>query len=382
MVPILYPAHPGEIVDYGLHAYAMSRYSGSWVAIKCVNEVVEQTASVEIDLPGFAPVLPPIADIPPEGLNAAIRPFNPLRAEQIVVDNRMPAIIPYVRANRLDRAVFKADRPKLAIATTGKSYGDVRRALDMLGLDERSAADLGLSLYKVGCIWPLDGETLADFARGHETLLVVEEKKSFIELQLATALVNDRNAPRLIGKRDVDGSPLLSSVLPLETADLARVIARLLGIADRAPITPAGVEPDPNLRRGPYFCSGCPHSRSTRIPEGSLSMTGIGCHTMVNFVRPDVAMLPTQMGGEGANWLGLAPFLEAPHIFQNMGDGTYYHSGLLAIRAAVAAGVNITYKILYNDAVAMTGGQPVTGPSPLPKSRSRYVPKACARSSC
>ncbi|MDB5702288.1 MAG: indolepyruvate ferredoxin oxidoreductase [Sphingomonadales bacterium] len=362
MVPVFYPANVGEIVEYGLHAYALSRHSGSWVAIKCVNEVVEQTATIDIDLPDFAPVLPAITTVPPEGLHAAVRPFNPLRAEQIVIENRFPAIIPYVRANRIDRAIFRAEQPRVAIATAGKSYGDVRQALDLLGLDEQEAASLGLSLYKVGCIWPLDGESLADFARGHETLFVIEEKKSFIELQVATALVNDRAAPQLIGKKDIDGNPLLSSTLQLEPADLARIIARLLGIEERAPLSVDRVSTNSDASRTPYFCSGCPHSRSTRIPEGSLSMTGIGCHTMANFVRPDVAMLPTQMGGEGANWLGLAPFTDMPHIFQNMGDGTYYHSGLLAIRAAVAANVNITYKILYNDAVAMTGGQPVDGP--------------------
>ncbi len=362
MVPILYPAHAGEIEHFGLHAIALSRHSGSWVAVKCVNEVVEQTATVEVDLPAFRPFLPAVDSAPPEGLHAGRRPFNPLRAEQIVVEHRLPAVLSYVRANGLDRAIFRAERPRLAIAAAGKSFADVRQALDLLGLDDDAAAAAGLSLYKIGCLWPLDGESLAAFADGHEALLVVEEKKSFVEQQLASALVNRPTAPALLGKRDAQGHTLFSSTLPLDPGDIARAIARLAGLVDApAPSAPA-VAANADLRRSPYFCSGCPHSRSTRIPEGSLSITGIGCHTMANFVRPDEALLPTQMGGEGSNWLGLAPFTDTPHMFQNMGDGTYYHSGLLAIRAAVASGANITYKILYNDAVAMTGGQPVDGP--------------------
>lgn len=359
LVPVLYPADVREILHYSLLAFALSRHTGSWAAIKCVNEVVEQTATADIDLDAFAPVLPPIADVPPEGLHAAIRPFNPLRAEQIVIDYRLPAVIPFVRANGIDRAVIRSPQPRLAIASAGKSFGDVRQALALLGLDEAGAAAAGVSLYKVGCLWPLDGETLAAFARGHETLLIVEEKKSFIEAQVATAMVNDPAAPKLIGKTDEHGRPLLSATLPLDSAEIARIIAARFGLAAPAS-SPAPLPLD--LKRSPFFCSGCPHNRSTRVPEGSLSMTGIGCHTMANFVRPAEAMLPTQMGGEGSNWLGLAPFTDTAHMFQNMGDGTYYHSGLLAIRAAVASGANVTYKILYNDAVAMTGGQPVDGP--------------------
>lgn len=362
LVPVLYPAHAGEIESFGLHAIALSRHSGSWVAVKCVNEVVEQTATVEVDLPSFRPVLPAIDTPPPEGLHAGRRPFNPLRAEQIVVEHRLPAVLSYVRANRLDRPVFRAERPRLAIAAAGKSFADVRQALDLLGLDEQAAAAAGLSLYKLGCIWPLDGESLAAFAEGHDALLIVEEKKSFVEQQVASALVNRDKRPKLLGKRDEQGRPLFSPTLPLDPADIARAIARLAELSDTPAPPAAAPTANADLRRSPYFCSGCPHSRSTRIPEGSLSMTGIGCHTMANFVRPDEALLPTQMGGEGSNWLGLAPFTDTPHMFQNMGDGTYYHSGLLAIRAAVASGANITYKILYNDAVAMTGGQPVDGP--------------------
>jgi len=374
MIPSLYPANAAEILEYGLIAYAMSRYSGSWVGVKCATDVVEQTATVDIALPDFHPVLPPYPELPPEGVHCRTGSFAPLREEQIVADHRLPLVQRFVRANRVDRALFRAASPRLGIVTAGKSFADTRQALELLGLDDARASALGVSLYKIGCIWPIEPQGVAEFAQGHETILVVEEKKDFIETQVASILFNRPERPRLIGKRDEDGAHLFSSSIPLEPIGIALAIAdRMgrLGIADdgvrvaRDLLAPPAAPPAGNAvlpRRSPYFCSGCPHSRSTRIPEGSISMTGIGCHTMATFVRPKEALLPTHMGGEGGNWIGMAPFTETPHIFQNMGDGTYYHSGLLAIRAAVAAGVNITYKILYNDAVAMTGGQPVDGP--------------------
>jgi indolepyruvate ferredoxin oxidoreductase len=369
LIPSLYPADVREMLDYGLMGFALSRYSGSWVAIKCVNEVAEQTATIDLQLNTFAPVLPPRPDELPGGIHIQQGAFNPLGEERIVVEHRLPLVHAFVRENAIDRIIIRAQRPQLGIVTAGKSYGDVRAALALLGLDDQAAAQAGISLYKVGCIWPLEPTGITAFSRGHQTLLVVEEKKSFIEQQMAAVLINERERPLVIGKVDEHGAPLLSSTLPLEPAVIARTIVERLDrrianaptlFGEMAPkADPGGT---PALKRSPYFCSGCPHNRSTRIPEGSVSMTGIGCHTMVNFVRPKEALLPTQMGGEGGNWIGLAPFTDTKHVFQNMGDGTYYHSGLLAIRAAVAAGVNITYKILYNDAVAMTGGQPVDGP--------------------
>jgi indolepyruvate ferredoxin oxidoreductase len=368
-IPSLYPADVGELLAYGQLGFALSRYSGLWVGVKCVNEVAEQTATVDVDLPAFAPVLPPRAD------DVNIQPraaFNPLGEERMVVERRLPLVHRFVRANGIDRIIIDSPRRGLGIVAAGKSYGDVRAALALLGLDENAAAAAGLSLYKPGCIWPLEPQGLTLFAEDQRALLVVEEKRAFIESQVASILYNLSGRPLLTGKADEEGAPLLSAAAPLDPTMIALAITGrlerlgLLSDSLRAardalipPTNPAGV---PVPRRAPYFCSGCPHNRSTRIPDGSLSMTGIGCHTMINLVRPDIALLPTQMGGEGGNWLGLAPFTETPHIFQNMGDGTYYHSGLLAIRAAVAARVNITYKILYNDAVAMTGGQPVDGP--------------------
>lgn len=372
LVPSFYPADAGEILEYGLFAIALSRYCGSWAAVKCETEVVGQTTTVDIDLLNFSPVLPPINTTPPEGLHAAIKPFNPLRAEQVVTEYRLPLIKKFVRANGIDHAYFRAKQPNLGLVSAGKSFGSVMEALHLLGLDVKTAAEHGISLYKVGCIWPLDDQGILEFALGQKILFVMEEKKSFIEQQIATYLVNEKNAPTLIGKKDERGQSLLSETQPLDPVDLAREIAKRLDvpglpntdIRDRlASLPEAPIPSNSSLpKRDPFFCSGCPHNRSTRIPEGSISLTGIGCHAMVNFVRPEEALISTQMGGEGANWIGLAPFTNTRHIFQNMGDGTYYHSGLLAIRAAIAAKVNITYKILYNDAVAMTGGQPVDGP--------------------
>ncbi|MDB5424008.1 MAG: indolepyruvate ferredoxin oxidoreductase, partial [Phenylobacterium sp.] len=376
MIPSLYPATVGEIIEYGLLGIALSRYSGCWVGIKCVNETVEQTASVDIDLDAFAPVLPPQDPPPPEGINIRLgHHLNPLRNEQVVIDHRLPLVHRFVRANGIDRTIFRAAKPKLGIITTGKSYGDTQGALALLGLTEDRAAALGISLYKVGCIWPLEQQGIVEFAAGHEVLLVVEEKQAFIEPQAASALFNAPGRPLLLGKADETGAPLLSAVLQLDPAEIARVIAgRLdrLGVVEpalqaarersaaRAIVVPANNADTP--KRVPFYCSGCPHSTSTKVPEGSFAMSGIGCHAMVRYAYPEQSLTSTHMGAEGANWIGLAPFTDTKHIFQNMGDGTYYHSGSLAIRSAVAAGVNITFKILYNDAVAMTGGQPVDGP--------------------
>jgi indolepyruvate ferredoxin oxidoreductase len=379
LIPSFYPADLAEIIEYSLLGYALSRYSGSWVGMKLVNEMAEQTATIDVDIDAFAAVLPPAGPLPPEGVHARPRAFGPLREERIVIEHRLPMVADFVRANPVDRTIFRAEAPRLGLVTAGKSHGDTMQALRLLGLDAASAAALGVSLFKVGCIWPLEPTKLAGFAQGHETLFFIEEKQAFVEPQAAALLINQPVRARLIGKRDEEGRPLLPQAAQLEPVGIALAIAgrlRALGIASAAvedaaralgamATVPSPADAVP--KRSPYFCSGCPHSRSTRIPEGSLSMTGIGCHTMATFVRPHEALPPTHMGGEGGNWTGLAAFTATPHIFQNMGDGTYYHSGLIAIRAAVASGVNITYKILYNDAVAMTGGQAVDGPISVPE---------------
>ncbi|MEN2791297.1 indolepyruvate ferredoxin oxidoreductase family protein [Sphingomonas oligophenolica] len=374
-IPSLYPADVGEVLRFGLLANALSRYSGSWVGVKLVNEVAEQTETIDIDLSGFDVSLPPHQAGPPEGLHVRRAYLPPVREEQIVDEFRLPLVMSFVRANGIDRTEIRAPEGRLALVTAGKSYGDTRRALRLLDLSDERAAALGVSLYKVGCIWPLESAGLRSFAEGHEVLFFIEEKAAFLEPQAARAFVNDVRRPFFIGKQDEDGAPLLSSTLQLDPFTIALALAERLhrlGIHDDAVevgaarllqwASPGAAMANPLLRRAPFFCSGCPHNRSTKVPPGSLSMTGIGCHAMVGLARPAEALPPTHMGAEGMNWTGLAPFTTTRHIFQNMGDGTYYHSGLMAIRAAVASGTNITYKILYNDAVAMTGGQPVDGP--------------------
>jgi indolepyruvate ferredoxin oxidoreductase len=373
-IPSLYPANVAEILEYGLLGFAMSRFSGSWVGLKCVNEVVEQTASVDLSFLNARPVVPATGELPPEGVHCREGAYAPLRDEAIVVEHRLPMVQAFVRANQIDREIFASPKPLLGLITAGKSYGDTRQAIALLGLTDERAAALGISLYKVGCIWPLEAEQATTFARAQRLVFVIEEKRSVLEPQLASAMFNIADRPQMIGKRDELGAPLLSPSLPLEPRDIAIAI---IGALDRLGVDAPEIDaaraalatsaaaagaPGTLPRRVPYYCSGCPHSRSTRVPEGSLAMTGIGCHSMAIWARPAESLHATHMGGEGGNWLGLAPFTNTQHIFQNLGDGTYYHSGLLAIRAAVAARVNITYKILYNDAVAMTGGQPVDGP--------------------
>ncbi len=372
LIPSLYPASVNEYFEFGLLGWALSRFSGAWVGLKCVNETIEQTATCEIDLRANSIIVPESSQ---NGVDVHYRGTlsSRIENERIALEHRLPLVQQFVRANDLDRLVFGAKGARLGIITSGKSFHDVLQALALLGIDSERANHIGIAVYKVGCIWPLEPQGLLQFSEGLSEILVVEEKKSFLESQIATLIVNRAQRVALSGKADPDGSPLLSPSGQLEPFTIAAGIgrrAKALGIADdalyekmaqlaaklaeTAPSAPAAI-------RIPFFCSGCPHNRSTKIPEGSRAMVGTGCATMEVFFRPD-RVVPTQMGGEGSNWIGLAPFTHTDHIFQNMGDGTYYHSGLLSIRAAIAAKVNITYKLLYNDAVAMTGGQPVDGP--------------------
>ena len=287
---------------------------------------------------------------------------------------RLPAVVAFARANRLDRVTLDSPRPRLGIVTTGKSHGDVRQALRDLGLSDAEAASMGVSVYKVVLAWPLDTESLRDFAEGLDELLVVEEGRAVLEPQIKEALygVPDPRRPRVIGKRDEQDAPLLKGYGEFNPAEVAPVLAARIQalqpnerLAERLRRIEADREAarsyQPSFARTPYFCSGCPHNTGTRVPEGSTAMGGIGCHFMA--VRMDRSTHTwTHMGAEGVTWVGMEPFTDMPHMFVNLGDGTYYHSGFLAIRAAVAANSNITYKLLYNDAVAMTGGQPVDGP--------------------
>jgi indolepyruvate ferredoxin oxidoreductase len=392
-IPLLNASSVQEYLDLGLHGIAMSRFSGCWVAFKCVTDVIESGAVVEIDPQRVSIALPSDFAMPPGGLN--IRwPDGFLEQEARLLDYKVYAALAYCRANKLDRIVWDSPRARLGIVTTGKSFGDTMQALADLGIDERTAADVGIRLYKVAMSWPLEPQGARRFAEGLEEILVVEEKRQVIEYQIKEELYNWREGsrpPRVVGKFDDNGEwsiaagqPAGSWLLPahyeLSPALIARALAsrmaklgldRLLGerlggkYAERLAYLEfkekAASKPRVVANRQPYFCSGCPHNTSTQVPEGSRALAGIGCHFMALWMDRNTATF-THMGGEGAPWIGQAPFTSCPHVFANIGDGTYFHSGLLAIRAAVAAGVSMTYKILYNDAVAMTGGQHVDGP--------------------
>ena len=479
-IPVFNPAGVQEILDYGLCAFALSRYAGCWTALKCVHDTVEAAASVEIDPERIEIVLPEDPAIPAEGLG--IRwPDTPQEQEVRLYEQKLEAVKAFSRANRLDRTVWDSDRAWLGVATTGKSYLDVRQAFEDLGIDEAAARRLGVRLYKVAIPFPLEPEGARRFAEGLDTVLVVEEKRPLIETQLKDVLYAVPKAPRIAGKRDEDGRPLFPSAGRLDTNHIAVELGRRLlaregagedagagegdddaagvstfaeppvpspsaasaiphsGIANRphqqSPVTqdsapaiprtpPAALDSAPAIPHGgiakrlhqqspvtldsapaiphsgiakrppqrsplaarvaeleailgggdrdpapmertPYFCPGCPHNTSTRVPEGSRALAGIGCHYLAQFMDRSTARY-THMGGEGASWIGESKFSKRGHVFQNIGDGTYFHSGLLSIRAAIAADVNVTFKILYNDAVAMTGGQAVDGALTVP----------------
>jgi indolepyruvate ferredoxin oxidoreductase len=377
MMPVLYPANVQEYLDYGLHGWAMSRYSGCWVAFKALADTVETSASVNIDPNAVDIVYPTDFTLPPDGLN--IRwPDPPLVQEARLLNHKLYAALAYCRANKLNRVIIDSPAPRLGILTAGKSYLDVRQALDELGIDDKLAAEIGIRLYKVGMVWPLEPEGVRHFAEGLEEILVVEEKRQLLEYQLKEELYNWREdvRPRVIGKFDEigewsEGNWLLPATGELPVATIARVIAERIGRFFTSPTIEARLKiiaakqkaaltPMVLAERKPHFCSGCPHNSSTRVPEGSRAVAGIGCHYMVTWMDRSTSTF-THMGGEGVPWIGQAPFTSEKHIFANLGDGTYFHSGLLAIRQSLAAKVPITYKILYNDAVAMTGGQPVDG---------------------
>ncbi len=381
-----------EYLDFGLYGFALSRFSGCWVGFKAIAETVESSASVQVDPARLEIIVPPDFEMPPGGLN--IRwPDPPLEAERRLHGPKMAAVAAFVRANRVDQTLIHPSKPRFGIITTGKAYLDVRQALRDLGLDDKAAAALGIRLYKVGLTWPLEAQGALRFAYGLEDVLVVEEKRGFIESQLVRLLYNMEASrrPVVVGKEDERGAPLLPSAGELTPTMVARAIAlRLKRLGEDRPALAqrlARLEsfervldaPLPKTQRTPFFCSGCPHNTSTRVPEGSHAMAGIGCHAMAMYIPSRRTATITHMGGEGANWIGQAPFTRDKHVFQNLGDGTYSHSGLLAIRAAAAAGVNITYKVLYNDAVAMTGGQPVEGQLTVPQITQQVASEGAKR---
>jgi indolepyruvate ferredoxin oxidoreductase len=388
--PTFFPSDVQGILDMGLHAFAMSRFSGVWSGMKTIQEVVESSSSVFVDPDRVKIVLPEDFQMPPGGLH--IRwPDAPLEQEARLMDFKWYAALAYVRANKLNHNVIEGPNDRFGIIASGKAYNDTRQALADLGLDDATCRAVGIRLHKVNVVWPLEATITREFAQGLSEILVVEEKRQVIEYQLKEELYNWRPdvRPNVLGKfdepeGDATGGEwsmpnpsdnwLLRAKADLTPAIIAKAVAKRLKKLG----VPADVSARMDARlaviaaaersllevksdtgeRAPWFCSGCPHNTSTRVPEGSRAVAGIGCHYMAVWMDRDTSTF-TQMGGEGVPWVGQAPFTNEAHIFANLGDGTYFHSGILAIRQSIAAGVNITYKLLYNDAVAMTGGQRV-----------------------
>jgi indolepyruvate ferredoxin oxidoreductase len=369
MIPILNPAGVQEFIDYALYGWAMSRFCGSWVALKCMHETVESTGVVEAGLDSVKIVIPgeDAFKMPPGGLNIRLVD-GILDMEARLHDYKRDAMLAFIKANKLNRIITSGGPDaKIGIITVGKSYLDVRQALDQLGIDEVKCNDLGLRIFKVACPWPISRAELKAFAEGLDLIICVEEKRSLIEVQVREELYGSANQPVVVGKRDESENWLFPVKGALDPHDIAiavgeRILRRghVEEIANRVArlkqAQSAVAAMTDVSARTPYFCSGCPHNSSTVVPQGMRAYAGIGCHFMSQWMDRNTLGW-THMGGEGANWIGEAPFSKRKHVFQNLGDGTYNHSGYLAIRAAAASGVNITYKILFNDAVAMTGGQ-------------------------
>jgi indolepyruvate ferredoxin oxidoreductase len=377
-IPVLNPASVQEVLEFGLYGWAMSRYAGLWVGLIALADTMDSTATVDLrPLPPI--VLPPHFVMPQGGLNIRLG-MRPLEKELLLREYRVPAALAFARANPIDRLISDPPNARLGIMTSGKSYLDVLQALHDLGMNEDDPGRYGIRLYKVGMTAPIEPEGARRFAKGLDLVLVIEEKRELMERQLRDVLygLQGDHWPTVVGKRDRENKPLLPSVGDLSTAEIARAIAyclppEMLDEHVRTRLERLQYNDDilktlvAKNERGPYFCSGCPHNTSTKIPEGSRAAGGIGCHYLVTWMMPERGTDTfTQMGAEGTTWIGEAPFVDTPHIFANLGDGTYFHSGLLAIRFAVSANANITYKLLFNDAVAMTGGQHVDGTLTVP----------------
>jgi indolepyruvate ferredoxin oxidoreductase len=370
-MPLLSPADIGEVIEFGLKGFDLSRFAGLWAGMKAVADTMDASATIRIEKARYrtsAPAFP----LPPGGLNGRLH-RTPQQLEELHRHHRLPAARAFAAANGFDRIALDSAKPRFGIAATGKAYLHVREALKSLGLSDRRAQSLGLRLYKIGLVYPLDEARARDFASGLESVLVAEERRDVVEHQLRAALygLEAGRQPRIFGKSGPDGAPLISDLLDLDTAELALAIYRVMPedwkseeISARAARLERAAsharEAEPLHNRPAYFCSGCPHNTSTLVPEDSRALAGIGCHYLALHMDRNTDSF-TQMGGEGVPWMGQAPFTSESHVFANLGDGTYFHSGSLAVRQAVAAGDNITFKILYNDAVAMTGGQPVDG---------------------
>lgn len=375
-IPVLSPAGVQEILDYGLYGFALSRFAGVWTGLKTMKDTVEATAVVDGDPHRLNFVLPDF-DMPEGGLNIRLGD-TPVLQEARMIDYKRWAAEAFSRANKIDRKVWGKPGAKIGFVAAGKNWLDLVHALSLLGIDEAEAERLGLTTYKVGQTWPLDMKSMQEWSENLDLIICVEEKRKLIEVQLKEAIFDNRHGRRVHGwKHDRTGEELFPTRFALDPVMIAQKIGNILIEEGRGTEhIKAGLTRLTEVRRNdnapeiatrtPWFCSGCPHNTSTKLPEGSRAYAGIGCHYMVQWMGRETEGF-THMGGEGVNWVGEAPFSKRPHVFQNLGDGTYNHSGSLAIRAALAAGTNITYKILYNDAVAMTGGQPNEGDLTAPQ---------------
>jgi indolepyruvate ferredoxin oxidoreductase len=369
MVPVLYPATTDELLRFGQLGWALSRHSGLYVAVKAVTDTLDLTTSVVLPGHGFAIEVPGLEGPSPNlQLNASA-----LAQEAVVIERRLPLVAPFAGANRIDRVSHGTHGARLTVVTAGKAWLDLCQALADLGLENEQCRRIGLRVVKLGLVWPLDAGFVREACGGSAELLVVEEKRAFIEEQLARIFYGAARAPALSGKTDPAGAALLSEIGVLDPATVRRALVRrmaALGMltetvrardAALRTLEDSARELGPTAIRAAYFCSGCPHNTSTVVPEGSTAMGATGCHGLAHYMPERRTMQTVSMGQEGMPWVGAQSFVDTPHMFQNLGDGTYTHSGLLTIRAAVAAKSRVTFKILYNDAVAMTGGQPAEG---------------------
>jgi indolepyruvate ferredoxin oxidoreductase len=376
LMPYLYPSSIHEMIEMGLLGIAMSRYSGCWVGLKVITETVETTAEVDLTDEMTPFVLPTDFEMPPGGLNLRW-PDDRFDQDRRLQDYKGFAAIAFARANKVNRVTMDSPNARYGIMASGKSYEDIRQALRELGITSEIAAKIGLRLYKIGMPWPLEPEGVRQFAVGLEEIFIVEERREIVENQVKQELFNWRDdvRPRIVGKMDDHDKRFLTFAAELSVSSLASSLTeRLLRLNLNPEIADmlrakadwfngreaTQMQPVSPISRTPYFCSGCPHNTSTKVPEGSRAFAGIGCHFMALWMDRNTETF-THMGGEGVPWVGVAPFTKEAHVFANLGDGTYFHSGSLAIRQAIASGANITYKILYNDATAMTGGQHVDG---------------------